>query len=344
MGIQHDLRAACWPTTIQEQLLQAVLLSGTKGLTAWENWLKNVSFFEDPLQGGTYQLLPLLYRNLRRLGVDDAFSGRLRGIVRNTWTRNQLHIQQLIPVFTALCDAGIPLLLLGKTALYFATYADDSTILLGESDFAVSEADLNKAHVLILNTGLWSEIEDRDIKQPGNRHRSSWRYKNRYDYILHVRCHMPMRMYEDNTIFTRAVPVVIQDMAVRALNPTEQLVVLCLDGLFISRMLTIEWIAHIVNILNSSKTDIDWAYLIDFIQQHKLVFAFRTILHYTAQKLGASIPKRYLDTLADLPVRGFEKREWHAIVNARSGPGSRVQRLRRLWYGYARVQALNASQ
>src|SRR5262249_51949836 len=58
-----------WPNATQQLLLQAALLSGEAASAAWRAWRSSV----DPqrLDVGSHRLLPLLYHNLRALGVDD---------------------------------------------------------------------------------------------------------------------------------------------------------------------------------------------------------------------------------------------------------------------------------
>ena len=85
MASKTETAAACWPTSIQEHLLKAVLLKDKRAYAAWKKWLSCVDFFEDKLKGGSYQLLPLLYKNLQPLEVDDPLLNRLNNHHINTF-------------------------------------------------------------------------------------------------------------------------------------------------------------------------------------------------------------------------------------------------------------------
>ncbi len=98
------------PTSVQEQLLDACLLSGKDALDAWHQWQAKVDL--QRLDAGSYRLLPLLWRNLSRLGVDDPSMAVFKGVYRRTWYHNQMILAQAEELVATLCAAGIPTLAL----------------------------------------------------------------------------------------------------------------------------------------------------------------------------------------------------------------------------------------
>ena len=106
----------------QEILLRAALLQGESALAAWQQWTSAADI--DRLRPGSYRLLPLLYRNLSALGVDDPLMSKLKGIYRQTWYKNQLLLGQLAGLVRTFHQADIPTLLLGGAALSILHYHD----------------------------------------------------------------------------------------------------------------------------------------------------------------------------------------------------------------------------
>lgn len=344
MIYKSDLVTACWPTTIQEYLLKAVLLKDQRASVAWQKWLKAVDFYEDSLGGGSYQLLPLLYKNLQVLNVEDALTGRLKGILRNTWTRNQFLVQQVLPVMKALDNASIRTLLLHKAALTLDTYEDYSVCLLDSFDVFISQSDKVKASALIINTGKWFYSgKTREQKRERSLPAIKTTFHNNHGHHLHIYWQRPLQIpvIYNNDCWNHSTPFRFKNINTRTLNPTEQVLALCLNGLLVNRILTVDWIAHVVYILQNVKPGVNWQRVQSFAQEHHMVFVLRNTLHYLARTFDAEIPKRELDVLDSYPVSPIEKREWRAITNARSGNRFRYQRLRRLWYGFMRTYAMS---
>jgi len=71
------------------QLLQAALQNQSEALTAFAAWQGTVDI--DDLPPGQFELLPLLYRNMQRAGLEEhPWLPRLKGIYRRAWYANQL--------------------------------------------------------------------------------------------------------------------------------------------------------------------------------------------------------------------------------------------------------------
>src|ERR1700720_1790425 len=67
-------------------LLKAALFDGNAALAAYREWRPTLDFAN--ITYGQQRLLPLLQRNLTRLGIEDPLSDRFRGIRRYFWVRN----------------------------------------------------------------------------------------------------------------------------------------------------------------------------------------------------------------------------------------------------------------
>lgn len=100
----------CWSRPDQMLLLRAALLDGEAALEAWRRWREGADL--DGVDPGSFRLLPVLWHDLSRLGVDDPILERCRGIFRHAWSKNHLLLHRVRPVLAALEDSGIRALVL----------------------------------------------------------------------------------------------------------------------------------------------------------------------------------------------------------------------------------------
>jgi hypothetical protein len=76
-----------WPTAEQELLLRAALWSGERAIAAWLEWASRVDVVNDLVDEGSFRLLPLVYRNLDRVGLAGPSMSRLKGVYRHSWAK-----------------------------------------------------------------------------------------------------------------------------------------------------------------------------------------------------------------------------------------------------------------
>ena len=94
-----------WPSHEQDIMLRAAILNGELALAAFHEWLGLIDLDQD-FDPATFRLLPLLYGNLRKLGVTHPIMGRLKGVYRLTWYKNHKLFDSMRPVLAALVHAG----------------------------------------------------------------------------------------------------------------------------------------------------------------------------------------------------------------------------------------------
>lgn len=117
-------------------LLRASLLDKDSAVAAFETWHEKADWAGD-FDADTFQLLPQLYANLDRCGYDAPVMGRLRGIYRNTWYRNQQLLAVLQNLIKRLERSDIPTMLLGDAALMHGYCISPGTRNLGTLDILI---------------------------------------------------------------------------------------------------------------------------------------------------------------------------------------------------------------
>jgi hypothetical protein len=139
-------------------LLRAALLSGGDAQAAWERWYAQVDFDKDTHEPLTYPLLAFAYQNLSKSGFPSPVMGKLKGIYRQAWLKNQLLGQNVIPVLRGLIDAGIPVLCLDDISAIQHLYPDGVVRGISQLDLMVQPGDVKRALVVLGEMGLYPKI------------------------------------------------------------------------------------------------------------------------------------------------------------------------------------------
>ena len=150
MGPQTN-DGASWPTPDQELLLRAALLEGDEAMQAWLDWRSGVEF--DLLGRPSRRLLPLLYRNLRSLGVQDPLMSKLKRAYQSTWYRNQIRFRDMGKVLSSFHEVGIQTMVLKGVALALLHYEDPGLRPMGDGDVLVLTEQAPEAVELLASLG-----------------------------------------------------------------------------------------------------------------------------------------------------------------------------------------------
>ena len=102
--------------TTMPYLLRATFTQGERAVAAWQQWKSSVDL-SGHVDRESYRLFPQLSRNSEALGRDDPFIGRLKGVWRHTWSKNQLLIKEVVPLLGEFSHANTRIILVGEAAL-----------------------------------------------------------------------------------------------------------------------------------------------------------------------------------------------------------------------------------
>lgn len=331
-----NIQATCWPTREQELLLQASLWQGKRAIEAWVQWQSATDM--DNLDPGSFRLLPLLYRNLSALGIDEPIMSKLKGIYRQAWYRNQMTFHRIATLLPAFQDAGIQTLLLKGAALTVLHYQDYGLRPMTDIDLLVPTEQTLAAVDLLAKLGWdpkWTARTGFSDTLLSNRH--SHTFKDASGHELDLHWHV---LYEscypaaDDDFWDGAVTICVQELETRALNPTDQLLHVCVHGAASNFVPPIRWAADAMMILRTSETEIDWDQLVVYAEKRRLSLPMRDSLSYLKQSLKAPIPGAILDSLHNMPVSRFERLVYQATV----GPDSPYRFPLRTWMQCVRLE------
>jgi hypothetical protein len=326
----------CWPTHEQEMLLKACLLQGPGVVAAWEEW-KTLDLL-DRLDLGSYRLLPLLYHNLRLHGIEDALIGRLKGIHRLTWYQNQLLFRLLVDLLKMFDEASIETMLLKGAALIDPYYHDRGLRLIGDLDVLVHPEQLPAA-IDLLDRLAWKPItrsQKWEIRNSLLRFRHAQEFQDtngqRLDLHWHVLVRfLPVRADED--FWDGAQSITVDGVHSQTLNPTDQLLHVCVHGAAWSPVPPIRWAADAMMILRAAGAKIDWQRLEILATKHRVHLPLRDTLDYLNDHLEASISPVVLERLRSYSSTRQDQREYRAATH----PNPLWGRVPMLWIQYWRL-------
>src|SRR3954447_2727542 len=125
------------PTPAQLLVLHAALDQDTEQAhAAWQRWRRGVDF--DDVDHGSTRLLPLVYRRLGPDAFDADVVGRLKGLYRRSWSRNQLLFKRAAEAIELLGAAGIETLVTKGASLALLFYGDVGVRPMDDVDVLVA--------------------------------------------------------------------------------------------------------------------------------------------------------------------------------------------------------------
>jgi hypothetical protein len=324
----------CWPTAQQELLLRASLLQGKEAINAWKEWQSNVDV--DQLDWGSHRMLPLLYRNLRTQGIDHPLMGKFKGIYRYTWCQNQMLFHNMTGLLRAFHQAGInKTLLLKGAALIPLYYKDYGKRPMNDFDVLIPMEQASKA-IRLLQEWHWTpvgispeKLTEKNVSVTINRsHGVGFQDSAKRELDLHW--HVLRGDDADNDFWADAIPSTFDEVPVYALNPTDQLLHVCVHGASWNPVPPLRWIADAMMMFKTS-AKIEWDRLLIHAEQRRLVLPLRDTLNYLRHQMDAPIPPSILQHLQELPVSMAESLEYQAITTS---PLLFKNRVLKLWFQY----------
>jgi hypothetical protein len=320
------------PTEEQALLLRAALLPGNAALDAWRAWKASVDL--DRIDHGSRRLLPLLYRNMRDQGVEEPLMEELKGVYRLVWYRNRMLFRSVTELLRALHNAGIETMLLKGAALTLLHYRDYGLRPMTDFDVLVPAEQASATIDLLVARG-WSPwrkppeafTEGRLSVTKGRAFRdAAGRGVDLHWHVLPECCYPGA----DDDFWDGAVATDVNGVPTRALNPSDQLLHVCVHGARWNPVPPFRWVADAMMIVRSSESDLDWHRLAAQAEERGLVVPLRHALDYLRAALDASVPHAVVRRMHNAPTTRLE----HIEYRARARPARLEGPLRALWLHY----------
>jgi hypothetical protein len=301
-------------TPSQLLLLRAALLEGPAAEEAAQEWFASVQEAAGPgflrLEQGARRLLPLVYRN-----VKEAIPSELRDILRRVylqyWADNQKLFRRLEERLAWFQAGGIPTMVLKGAALSVLHYRDKGIRPMSDFDILIP-VDLARQVVGRLQRDGWSPVTYHPrVSQNAyfyrHIHGMSLTHREHGDLDLHWHVlHAATFRGADRAFWDHSVPLTLNTIVTRALNPTDQLLHGCVHGFAANHVVPIRWIADALTILRTSQ--VDWSRLVELARHLSVSIPLTATLSFLRDTFPTPIPGDVLGQLAAIRVDASERR------------------------------------
>jgi hypothetical protein len=301
-----------WPTPEKELLLRAALLAGEPALEAWQQWRSRVDI--EQLDPGSYRVLPLLFRNLGRLQVQDAAMGRLKGIYRLTWYQNQMRFHAITPLLHLFHEVGIPTMVLKGTALTLLYYRDYGLRPMSDCDLLVPTARAREALDLLKSLG-WKPSRPQLTMPPRDgfinvRQAVGLAHDDGREFDMHWHA-LLQGCYKgaDDDFWSAAIAADVHGAPTTVLNPADELLHTCVHGMRWNPVPPLRWLADATTIIRQAGADLDWGRLVEQAKKRRLILPVRETLAYVQEILQVSVPSAVVREMTLEPVSEIERLE-----------------------------------
>ncbi|MGA2214004.1 MAG: nucleotidyltransferase family protein [Bryobacteraceae bacterium] len=314
-------------TSSQLLLLRAALLEGPAAVEAAEEWFATsqdaVGQGFGHLEQGSRRLLPLVYRNIK-----EALPAELRRTLRQVsigyWADNQKLFRRLDERLAWFHANGIPTMVLKGAALAVLHYRDKGARPMADFDILVPEDRARDVIDRLLGDG-WC-IEAYCSEAPQN----TYFYRHIHGTLLthpdhgvfdlhwHV-LHAATFRGADRAFWDDSIPLPLDTIATRALNPTDQLLHACVHGFTVTEVAPIRWIADALTILRTSP--VDWDRLVKLAEHLRVSIPLAATLGFIRDTFPTPIPGGVLVQLAAVRADASERRYFARLTKLdRTGP------------------------
>ena len=287
-------------------LLRAALLDRDAAVPAFEAWHEQADWTGN-FDAGTFQLLPQLYANLDRCDYDAPIMGRLRGLYRNAWYRNQQLLALLQNLIERLESNGIRTMLLGDGALMHGYCISPGTRNLGALDILIPAGHVAAASD-IMAAESWQTATD---SSGDLRYRQHACFTHGDKHLCTLYWFTPPRTgLSHETSWERARPARLNGIATLIPDAPEMLLHQVRHGLTEQGIPTLPGLAAAAIVATTA--DMDWSSVTRLAGENFLELKLFMALTTLKAQLGTPIPDTVLSGLGEQEVSLAEKLELRA--------------------------------
>jgi len=284
-------------------LLLVALSDPDRAAEAWRAGREGFSL--DELEHGSFELMPLMYRNLAQTCPDEPLLPRLKGIYRRSWVTNNLLLGTTSEIASTLQAAGLPALFLEGPTHAARFYGDLALRPSSAVHVLTNPADAAEASKRLESRG-W------DLR-PGSDDYPGWRVlfaangdicvlrsSLSFDYV--GRDDVPA----EEPLWHAAEAFDVNAADVFVLMPSDALFAACVAGARYGPLPPTQWLTDAVMILRSG--ELEWDRLVNLAVEHRQHLRLREALGCLLD-LPVPVPQRVADAYAWLAQRQPTRRE-----------------------------------
>ncbi|MBH1964998.1 MAG: nucleotidyltransferase family protein [Comamonadaceae bacterium] len=308
------------PNPGQEALLHACLCPPELFGQHWRAWREAEDI--EHLDESSNRLLPLLFKQAEKAGWVDHEMGRLRGIYRYQWCRNQLMLAELRRVLHTLNLASIEVMLLKGAAMIEGYYEDPALRPMSDLDIMVRPENFEKASQILrgLEYTQRFSVDFEKIRSERLTHAIEFTRSvngQTWEIDLHwTPLHRATWPGAEEPFWEHSRAVSFKGETCRTFDPTHQLLHVCLHGALWNALPPMRWVTDAMWILR--KDNIEWHRLMEHARDLNGLQLLKNSLEYIHSRFDAPIPDGVLKQLNDLRPSRFERLEFSLQTSSSS--------------------------
>lgn len=317
---------------LQEKLLKAALIPDERAITIWEKWQLNVD--EDNLDEGSHRLLPLLYENLSRLGIEAERLTKYKQVYRFYWYKNQQISRKIFPVLRLFDDEKIDYQLLKGVPLAYQYYTNPGLRPFGDIDILVRPNEVKRLLSELRSMGFSPIVDYPEAVMQEIRHAIDLIDKAGLKIDLHwdiLARNWGSR--EEDTYWSGSNEFNIGTKTVKMISPSALFFQACLHGVEWSNVAPHRWVADCLAINNKSNEKVDWPWIIKEARRRRLSVQLSFQLTYLNTNFGLMIPDEVFSDLKNIQPPRWQKSE----LKAANQPTNMLRKFLLLWYSHMRL-------
>ncbi len=324
------------PDEQQILLLKAALCPGQDCYDNFQQWRKQVDL--DDIESASFRLIPLLYENLRKHAVHQVELGKLKGISRYHWCKNQILLKSMTDLLRLLSLNEVDTLVLKGGALIYGYYKRPALRPMNDVDILVPRRSLQQAVSVMLANG-WKSLNNNDITDPSvqkNLHSVEFVDAKGNECDLHWTPLWDATWEGAETHFWEtAEPITIQGIDTRIMGPTEQLFHTIVHGSQFNALPPLRWIADAFKIIENDGERIDWNKLITLGKEYSYLTNLQQGILFLRSNFEIQMPEAFVTALVHRKVPLNEKLEYQ--LESRYIPAHRIDMLLlRAWFRHSK--------
>ncbi len=308
-----------------EQLLFLKAITAPEGRfqQLWTEWTGLTDL--DAVDTPTYRLLPSLYlRMAQEEDFQDAWLGRIKGVYRQGWARNQMLLHTTSKVVAALHQNGIPSIMLKGISLLLTSYKDVGGRMMGDADLLVPVDKAVNACNLMLSMGwkcrLGPNIQRFDEKNILLFIRASNEksFVNAQGQIIDMHFISPLPTVnapDQVAVFWQtALPITVNGVECRVLSPELLFLHVCHHGYRNNRTPTYRWVLDALRTVQATPA-FNWPQLIDLAALMGFTFHIKMAVSYLVEHFELPIPDAQRNILLNYSPSNEELRGYYGAMN-----------------------------
>ena len=329
-----------WPTQPQQLLLRAALLDAPAAAEAWVGWQKMVR--PDEVDIASWILIPLVYANLKRLGVNDPLLLQAKDCHLHYWWCNQKLFHLASGFLDELQGLKIPVLVLKGVALANLYYPDIGCRPMADLDLLVPAGKFLGLGTHLLQHG-WKETDGHSFASFQMDRMPSFGFMRPEDgFCVDIHCHVlhaNCAEGADDEFWARAQPWVFQQRNALTLAPEDHLLHIVSHGVRWCDVPPFRWIADAWWILARNRGRFDWERFLEHVRFHEISLPILRGLERMSRITPLDLPPDLLARLEALPVSARARVRFIAATHPLPRPF--FSRARRIWRALGEEEGWN---